>query len=127
MGLTDFAYAPAGDAAGQSISVTILSDRAHVREEWCEDADMAGLRLAHFGGFDGFAAGAVSVLGDVALVDPRKCREHGSAGGRTIRQHDVPKDPYRAFRETFEPPEMREPQAGHVRVFAPFLAHVGAI
>ena len=71
MAYVDFAYAPASDAAGLPISVTILADRDEVRAHWCEFADMAGWRIAHFGGFESVADDTVRALGDIVLVDCR--------------------------------------------------------
>ncbi len=76
MAYVDFSYAPAGDAAGLPISVTILADRDDARADWCEFADMAGWRVVHFGGFESIADDTVRVLGDVVVAD---CREASAA------------------------------------------------
>lgn len=49
---SDFAYAPTQDVQPLPLSVTIMSDSDQLRTDWCEDADMAGLALAHFGPSD---------------------------------------------------------------------------
>ena len=69
MAQADFAYSPAGDAAAIPIATTVLSDRDSLREEWCEDAEGAGLFVAHRGDFNGLAQGSVRPLGDIVLVD----------------------------------------------------------
>lgn len=69
MSQADFAYAPVQDAAGLSISATVFADNALVRAQWCEDADMAGVALAHFGGLGAGHGGEVVPLGDLVLVD----------------------------------------------------------
>ena len=69
MAQADFAYSPTGDAAAIPIATTVLSDRDSLREEWCEDAEGAGLYVAHRGDFTGIAQGSVRPLGDVVLVD----------------------------------------------------------
>lgn len=68
MALADFAYAPAGDAVGLSISATILADDVGPRSQWCEDADLAGLGIRHFGGLSA-PTNEIMPLGDIVLVD----------------------------------------------------------
>jgi hypothetical protein len=68
MAHADFAYAPARNAAGLPISATVLADDDALRAQWCEDADMAGLALAHFGALSG-DEGTMLALGDMVLVD----------------------------------------------------------
>lgn len=68
MARADFAYAPACDAVGLSISATILADGEALRSQLCEDADMAGLDIRHFGALS-MQANGIMPLGDVVLVD----------------------------------------------------------
>ncbi|MCL4672756.1 MAG: winged helix DNA-binding protein [Sphingomonadaceae bacterium] len=68
MGRADFAYAPVSDATGLSISVTILADDDLLRAQLCEDVDLAGLELRHFGQLS-LDDDDVTALGDVVLVD----------------------------------------------------------
>ena len=65
----DFAYgAPASDAAGLRLAVSIYADRAHVREQMREDAEGAGFRIAEAADMDALLDG-VRALGDVVLLD----------------------------------------------------------
>lgn len=46
----NFAYAaPANDAVGVPLAVSVFADRAHVRDQVCEDIALAGFRLAEVG------------------------------------------------------------------------------
>ena len=45
MSQADFAYAPANDAAGANLAVSIFADRAWLREELQGDVVAAGLSL----------------------------------------------------------------------------------
>lgn len=66
----DFAYgAPANDAAGLRLSVSVFADRAHVRGLIREDAEAAGFRLAGVGDLPALLEGEAQALGDVVLVD----------------------------------------------------------
>lgn len=65
----DFSYEPVHDAAGCRLSVTILADRAHVRAQMRDDAEMAGFSIRCCGELADFAQGEVGSLGDLVLVD----------------------------------------------------------
>ena len=65
----NFTYgAPASDAAGLRLAVSIFADRPHVREQMREDAEGAGFRIAEAGDMDALLDGA-RALGDVVLLD----------------------------------------------------------
>lgn len=67
---SNFAYgAPANDAAGFPVSLSVYADRARFRAEFCEDLEAAGLRVAQTGPLDALFAGEVRALGDVILLD----------------------------------------------------------
>ena len=68
MARPDFAYAPVCDAAGLSISVTILADDDALRSQWCEDVDLAGLEIRHFSALSR-ASSEIGPLGDIVLAD----------------------------------------------------------
>lgn len=65
----DFAYAPANDAAGLPLGVSIFADRGHVREQICEDAAAAGLDLRECGEVAALLEGEPRPLGEVVLLD----------------------------------------------------------
>ena len=65
----DFSYGPAHDAVGFQLSVTILADRASVREDLRDDALEAGFRVRLCGSFKEYAEGDIGPLGDLVLVD----------------------------------------------------------
>lgn len=59
MAQADFAYQAANDAAGMVLGVSIFADRAHLREQIREDAEMAGFRNVGCAGIDALLGGAV--------------------------------------------------------------------
>ncbi len=66
----DFAYgAPANDAAGLRLSLSVFADRPHLREQMREDAQGAGFRVAEVGDITSLLTGDARPLGDVVLVD----------------------------------------------------------
>ena len=66
----DFAYgAPANDAAGLRLSLSIFADRPALREQMREDALGAGFRVAEAGNIASLLEGEARPLGDVVLVD----------------------------------------------------------
>lgn len=66
----DFSYgAPANDAAGLRLAVSIFADRGHVREQIREDAEASGFRLAEVGGLSSLLGGHGRQLGEVVLLD----------------------------------------------------------
>ena len=66
----DFAYgAPANDAAGLRLSLSIFADRPVLREQMREDALGAGFRVAEAGDIGSLLDGDARPLGDVVLVD----------------------------------------------------------
>ncbi|WP_343613282.1 winged helix DNA-binding protein [Novosphingobium sp.] len=66
----DFSYgAPANDAAGLRLSVSVFADRGHLRDEMGEDAASAGFRLADTGRLHHVLESAAKPLGDVVLID----------------------------------------------------------
>lgn len=64
-----FDYFPMAEAGARSMAVTVLSDGERERARWCEDADLAGLRIAHFSSLSDSMEGDGPALGDVVLVD----------------------------------------------------------
>lgn len=68
--LSDFSYgAPANDAAGMRLTVSVFADRGHLRDELGEDAASAGFRLGQVARMDALLDGPVKALGDVVLID----------------------------------------------------------
>ncbi|MEO6153555.1 MAG: MarR family transcriptional regulator [Croceibacterium sp.] len=65
----DFAYAPANDAAGSPIAVSVFADRAALREEVRGDVAAAGLTLRRCGAIAELLAEEADTLGDVVLID----------------------------------------------------------
>ena len=65
----DFSYAPANDAAGMPLAVSIFADRAHIRDQIREDAELAGFRMAECAGIEALLQGEARALGDVVLID----------------------------------------------------------
>src|SRR5690348_13996391 len=65
----DFVYQPANDAAGMPLAVSILADRAHLREEIRGDVLAAGLALRECGGLEALLEGEPRPLGEVVLLD----------------------------------------------------------
>ena len=70
MSQPNFAYsAPANDAAGLPLALSIFADRAHVRDQLREDAEAAGFRIAETGEVAGLLEGEARPLGEVVLLD----------------------------------------------------------
>lgn len=70
MAQANFAYSlPARDPAGVPLALSIFADRADVRLEMRDDAEMAGFRLAQVGGLDLLLDGEALGLGGVVMVD----------------------------------------------------------
>ncbi|MCP5395901.1 MAG: winged helix DNA-binding protein [Sphingomonadaceae bacterium] len=70
MAQADFAYAPANDAAGLPLTVSIFADRPHLREQMCEDAGAAGFRLGQTGALAALVDGPdLCPLGELVLLD----------------------------------------------------------
>ena len=70
MAHANFAYtAPANDAAGLPLALSIFADRAHVRDQLREDAEAAGFRIAETGEVAGLLEGEARPLGEVVLLD----------------------------------------------------------
>jgi len=65
----DFAFAPANDAAGLPLGVSIFADRERLREEIRDDAVAAGLALRECGDVAALLAGEARPLGEVILLD----------------------------------------------------------
>ena len=65
----DFAYAPANDAAGTPLAVSVFADRSHVRDQIGEDASAAGLALRECGSVAALLEGEPRPLGEVVLLD----------------------------------------------------------
>ena len=70
MAQSNFAYlASAHDAAGVPLALSVFADRAHLRGQIGDDAEMAGLRLAQSGEMALLLTGDAQPLGDVVMVD----------------------------------------------------------
>ena len=70
MAQSNFAYlAPSHDAAGVPLALSVFADRAHLRGQIGDDAQMAGLRLAQSGEIALLLTGDARPLGDVVMVD----------------------------------------------------------
>lgn len=66
----NFAYsAPANDAAGLPVALSIFADRAHVCGTLRDDAEAAGFRVVEASGLDALSDDDARALGDVILVD----------------------------------------------------------
>ena len=53
MAQSNFAYsAAANDPAGLPLALSVFADRAHLRDEMRDDAELAGFRIAEVGGID---------------------------------------------------------------------------
>lgn len=70
MSQADFAYsAPANDAAGLPLALSIFADRSHVRDLLRDDAEAAGFRIAEAGEVAALLEGDARPLGEVVLLD----------------------------------------------------------
>ena len=70
MSQTNFAYAaPANDAAGLPLTLSIYADRAHLRGTIRDDAEAAGFRIAEVADVANLLEGEAQVLGEVVLGD----------------------------------------------------------
>jgi hypothetical protein len=69
MAQADFAYGTADDASGMPLAVSIFADRARVRDEFFEDAAVAGLSLRECSPVAALLEGEVRALGEVVLLD----------------------------------------------------------
>ena len=70
MSQTNFAYAaPANDAAGLPLTLSIYADRAHLRGTIRDDAEAAGFRIAEVADVASLLEGEAQVLGEVVLLD----------------------------------------------------------
>jgi len=70
MSQANFAYsAPANDAAGLPLALSIFADRSHVRDLLRDDAEAAGFRIAEAGEVAALLEGDARPLGEVVLLD----------------------------------------------------------
>ncbi len=66
----DVSYgAPANDAAGLRLALSIFADRAHLRDQMRDDAEGAGFRIAEVGSLVSLLEGEARQLGEVILLD----------------------------------------------------------
>jgi hypothetical protein len=73
----NFAYAaPANDAAGLPLALSVFADRAHVLGQLRDDAEAAGFRIVEAGDVAGLLEGEARPLGEVVLLD---CPAPGAA------------------------------------------------
>ncbi|WP_379547725.1 winged helix DNA-binding protein [Qipengyuania sp. DSG2-2] len=76
----DFAYHAISDGSAVSNTAAILADADAAREEWCADAEAAGLTVIRQCGLSDFSGQSlhqhIGALGDILLVD---CRDAGAA------------------------------------------------
>lgn len=82
----DFAYAPANDAAGMPLAVSVFADRAHLRDEIGEDVAAAGLALRECGEVSALLEGEPRPLGEVVLLD---CPQVDAAGMAALARLDL--------------------------------------
>jgi DNA-binding MarR family transcriptional regulator len=82
----DFAYAPANDAAGMPLAVSIFADRPHVRDQVREDVAAAGLDLRECGSVAALLEGDPRPLGEVVLLD---CPQVDAAGLAALARLDM--------------------------------------
>lgn len=61
--------APANDAAGLPLALSVFADRAHLRDQMREDAEAAGFRIAEAGEVALLLEGEARPLGEVVLLD----------------------------------------------------------
>ncbi|NBW75352.1 MAG: MarR family transcriptional regulator [Sphingomonadaceae bacterium] len=70
MSQANFAYsAPANDAAGLPLALSIFADRGHLRDLLRDDAAAAGFRIAEAGAVAALLEGEARPLGEVVLLD----------------------------------------------------------
>ena len=81
----DFAYAPANDAAGLPLAVSIFAERMLIREQIREDVAAAGLTLRECGEVSALLAGEPRPLGEVVLLD---CPRTDAAGLAALARLD---------------------------------------
>jgi DNA-binding transcriptional ArsR family regulator len=62
-------YAPASDAAGMLVAVSVFADRAHVRAQIADDVAGAGFRVLHDAALAEVLDGAPGALGEIVLLD----------------------------------------------------------
>jgi DNA-binding MarR family transcriptional regulator len=79
MSQADFAYAPANDAAGLPLSVSIYADRPHVRDEIRGDVLAAGLAVRECDPVAALLEGEPRPLGEVVLLDCPRIHPAGLA------------------------------------------------
>jgi len=86
MSQANFAYQPANDAAGLSLTVSVFADRPRLRAEIRDDAEAAGFRIAEAGDFAALLEGDARPLGEVVLVD---CPRLDPAGMASLTRLDM--------------------------------------
>ena len=64
-----FDYAPAADAAGSQLAVSIFADRPHVRATIADDVAGAGFRIMREAGLGDVLDGQPIALGEIVLID----------------------------------------------------------
>ncbi len=69
MAHVDFAYAAVADAVGLPLSVSVLADLDHVREEMRDDVEAAGLTLRECGSLTSVMEEGPRALGEAILID----------------------------------------------------------
>jgi hypothetical protein len=82
----DFAYAPADDAAGLPLAVSIFVDRPTLRDQMREDAAAVGLAVRECGSVPALLEGEARPLGEVVLLD---CPELDPAGTVALARLDM--------------------------------------
>ncbi|MFM5955446.1 MAG: winged helix DNA-binding protein [Novosphingobium sp.] len=83
----NFSYdAPANDAAGMPLALSLFADRPHVRALMRDDAEAAGFRIGEVAGIDALLEGEVKPLGEVVLLD---CPEIGAAALAALARLDM--------------------------------------
>ena len=82
----DFSYEMAADSAGMRLALSIYSDRAGVREEMRQDAELAGLALRECGPLAALLEGEPKPLGELVFLD---CPDPGGAGYAALSRLDA--------------------------------------
>lgn len=78
--------APANDAAGLPLALSVFADRAHLRDQMREDAEAAGFRIAEAGEVALLLDGEARPLGEVVLLD---CPAPGAADLAALTRLDL--------------------------------------
>lgn len=82
----DFAYEMAADSAGMKLALSVFSDRAQVRDELREDAEIAGFAMRECGALAELPDSDSRALGELVFLD---CPELDGAGYAALSRLDM--------------------------------------